>query len=680
KFLGEVMGAWAKQFPGWQANGVCAMAWGLTCKDVSGRVASMSLPSQQLSGGIPSAISHLTYLTRLDLSSNQLSGSLPDFLGTLLNLQYLDLSGNALEGTIPSSFSNLVNLRSLSLHHNILSGPIPPFIDQAKLLSLLDLSNNHFTGPIPPQLATLTNLTTLSLASNEGLVGSIPGAIGNLTSLESLKLGSTQLNGSLPLSLSGLDQLTMLDISNTAISGSVPAFLGSLSDFLTFMRSSNMACNSTTDSSSNVCAMVSPSTVSRNSAFCRECPDLCSTCLPAAPSPTDPSQPSGSSSSSSSSTGLIVGVAVAVAVLLLLLLWAVLWWWRRREQGEKQGPSPFTVAVGEGEEPIDCQQYSIEDMRRATADWSSRNRIGTGGFGDVFRGASPYDPSVFWAVKRARVLTNDFLKEIEHMASKNHPCLVRLLGFCHDYNPRTQRMEQIVIYEFMDNGDLSQWTKAGGKHLTAVQLLDTLLSVAQGLAYLHGFDIVHRDIKPGNILLDKSMQAKLSDFGLLRMSESSTVKSTRVMGTPGYVDPTYAQTRKATTAADVYSFGILILELLTCKKAVFPVNNRPVHLRDWVSQQLHPDAHSAKLDDPAAILPIDPPPELPASTDLLEVIDPRLAMNQSAALRLLRLALSCTTLSLASRPSMMKLVLELETLRNEVLSAQQQSQLMSAQK
>ncbi|CAI5955743.1 unnamed protein product, partial [Closterium sp. NIES-64] len=459
KWLAEIMGAWGKQFAGWQKYGLCATAWGLTCTDVSGRVSSMSLPSQQLSGGIPSAISLLTYLTRLDLSSNQLSGPLPDFLGALLNLQYLDLSSNSFDGTIPSSFSNLVNLRSLSLHHNQLLGPIPPFIDQAKLLSLVDLSSNNFTGPIPPQIATLTNLTTLSLGGNEGLVGSIPEAIGNLTSLESLKLGSTQLNGTLPLSLSRLAQLTMLDISNTAISSSVPAFLGNLSDFLTFMKSSSMACNSTTDSSSSVCALVSPSTVSRNSALCRECPDLCSTCLPAAPAPTDPSQPSGSSSSSS--TGLIVGVAVAVAVLLLLLLWAVLWWWRRREQGEKQGPSPFTVAVGEGEEPINCQQYSIEDMRRATADWSSRNRIGTGGFGDVFRGASPYDPTVFWAVKRARVLTNDFLKEIEHMASKNHPCLVRLLGFCHDYNPRTQRMEQIVIYEFMDNGDLSQWTKPG---------------------------------------------------------------------------------------------------------------------------------------------------------------------------------------------------------------------------
>ncbi|GJP38534.1 hypothetical protein CLOM_g22982, partial [Closterium sp. NIES-68] len=527
------------------------------------------------------------------------------------------------------------------------------------------LSSNRFTGPIPPQLSALTGLTSLDLATNEGLTSSIPEQLGNLTSLVSLKLGSTQLNGSLPLSLSRLTQLTMLDISNTEIGGSVPAFLGTLSDLLTFVRSSRMTCSSSS-SSSSVCALLNASTVSPNSAFCRECSDLCSTCLPAPPPPTTPSQPPGSTSSSPS-VGVIVGVTVGVVAALLLLGLVLWWWWRKRQQKEHSGPSPFTVAVGEGEEPLECQQYSIEDVRRATADWGERNRVGTGGFGDVFKGASPYDTSVFWAVKRARVLTNDFLQEVEHMASKNHPCLVRLLGFCHDYNPRTQRMEQIVIYEFMDNGDLSQWTRPGGKHLTATQLLETLLSVAQGLAYLHGFGIVHRDIKPGNILLDKSMQAKLSDFGLLRMSESSTLKSTRVMGTPGYVDPTYAQTRKATTASDVYSFGILILELITCKKAVLSVNNQPIHLRDWVSQQLH---SSASLEDSSTEAPLEAPHELQASTDSLEVIDPRLAMPQPIAVRLLHLALSCTAMSLASRPSMMKLVLELETLRNECLAAQ----------
>ncbi|GJP45567.1 hypothetical protein CLOM_g4946, partial [Closterium sp. NIES-68] len=536
------------------------------------------------------------------------------------------------------------------------------------------LSNNGFTGSIPPQLASLTNLTALDLATNEGLTSSIPEQLGNLTSLVSLKLGSTQLNGSLPLSLSRLTQLTMLDIGNTLISGSVPAFLGILSNLLTFVRSSNMTCSSSTNStsstgsngSSSVCALLNASSFSSNSAFCRECSDLCTTCLPAPPPPTTPSQPFEGSTSSSSSTGLIVGVVVAV-VAALLVLGALLWWWRKRRQHKEQsGPSPFTVAVGEGEEPLYCQQYSIEDVRRATADWGERNRVGTGGFGDVFKGASPYDTSVFWAVKRARVLTNDFLQEVEHMASKNHPCLVRLLGFCRDYNPRTQQMEQIVIYEYMDNGDLSQWTRPGGKHLTASQLLDTLLSVAQGLSYLHGFGIVHRDIKPGNILLDKSMQAKLSDFGLLRMSESSTLKSTRVMGTPGYVDPTYTQTRKATTAADVYSFGILILELITCKKAVFAVNDRPVHVRDWVSQQLH--SGSVNSDDSTTDSSLDAPRELHASAYSLDVIDPRLAMPQPIALRLLHLALSCTSMSLASRPSMMKLVLELETLRNECLA------------
>ncbi|CAI5949112.1 unnamed protein product [Closterium sp. NIES-64] len=123
------------------------------------------------------------------------------------------------------------------------------------------------------------------------------------------------------------------------------------------------------------------------------------------------------------------------------------------------------------------------------------------------------------------------------MADKNHPNIVRLLGFAVGGDMRT-RPEQVLIYEFVPNGDLEEWldpTKAPFT-LTLPQRLGILIGAARGLEYLHSFDFVHRDIKPANILITADMQAKLADFGLVRVGEGTTVGSTRVMRTPGYVE------------------------------------------------------------------------------------------------------------------------------------------------
>ncbi|CAI5479312.1 unnamed protein product [Closterium sp. Yama58-4] len=181
------------------------------------------------------------------------------------------------------------------------------------------------------------------------------------------------------------------------------------------------------------------------------------------------------------------------------------------------------------------------------------------------------------------------------------------------------------------------------------QWLDILIGAARGLEYLHSFGLVHRDIKPANILLTADMQAKIADFGLVRVVEGSTVGTTRVMGTPGYVDPIYFRTSKATSATDVYSFGVLMLVVLTQRsRPLYMDDGNCEHILSWVEECISSGAPSRLKD-----LSMDAPDD--------------------AVLRLAQLALSCTVQRTASRPSMTGIANELLATRNEAVGAEELS-------
>ncbi|CAI5466377.1 unnamed protein product [Closterium sp. Yama58-4] len=215
----------------------------------------------------------------------------------------------------------------------------------------------------------------------------------------------------------------------------------------------------------------------------------------------------------------------------------------------------------------------------------------------------------------------------------------QVLQVSNNFNPTTQTMEQILVYEFVDNGDLEKWLSQGENNprsLTAKERVQVMIGVAEGLQYLHSFGIVHRDIKPANILLDSKMNAKVADFGLVRLGEgtSATMASTRVMGTPGYVDPAYYKSQKATPAADVHSFGVVLLTVITARRAIYEVGDKQVNIKDWVAPLV--DACNAQA-----------------------FRDPRLDAPDDLVLRLARLAIDCTKVPVASRPSMARVLAEL---------------------
>ncbi|CAI7859248.1 unnamed protein product, partial [Closterium sp. NIES-53] len=352
------------------------------------------------------------------------------------------------------------------------------------------------------------------------------------------------------------------------------------------------------------------------------------------------------------SKAAIIGIVVA-AILLLLLLLAVAWWTLIRRPRSKPVQAPATPG-GVGTTTAACQQLPLDVVMRATSDWATANLLGSGGYGDVYKGVSPLDGTTLWAVKRAKIITNDFHKEVAQMSTMHHPNLVRLLGFAVGGDVHT-RVENVLVYEFIPNGDLERWMgQDAPAPLTLQQRLEILVGAAYGLEYLHKFDIVHRDIKPANILIDDNMQPKVADFGLVRGGGGgTTMASTRVMGTVGYMDPAYTRTHNTTTATDLYSFGILMLVVLSGRGAIITEANQG-------------DGPTPQDEDREPKTIVKWASELLSAGKASSVGDSRMAAPGDIITRLAKLAISCTAMPTASRPSMSRVAQDLEALGAEV--------------
>ncbi|TYI11008.1 hypothetical protein ES332_A09G181300v1 [Gossypium tomentosum] len=219
--------------------------------------------------------------------------------------------------------------------------------------------------------------------------------------------------------------------------------------------------------------------------------------------------------------------------------------------------------------------FTGKEIKKATNNFSASNLVGSGGFGEVFRGI--LDDGTVTAIKRAKVGntkgTDQVLNEVRILCQVNHRCLVRLLGCC------VELEQPLMVYEFIPNGTLFDHLHChiSGKYapLTWRHRLRIAHQTAEGLAYLHSAavpPIYHRDVKSSNILLDEKLEAKISDFGLSRLVERTEGGDSHIytsaQGTVGYLDPEYYRSFQLTDKSDVYSFGVVLLELLTSKKAI----------------------------------------------------------------------------------------------------------------
>ncbi|WVZ64666.1 hypothetical protein U9M48_014159 [Paspalum notatum var. saurae] len=284
--------------------------------------------------------------------------------------------------------------------------------------------------------------------------------------------------------------------------------------------------------------------------------------------------------------------------------------------------------------------FTLRQIKTATRNFDAANKIGEGGFGSVYKGL--LSDGTIIAVKqlssRSKQGNREFVNEIGMISALQHPNLVRLYGCC------TEGNQLSLVYEYMENNCLARalFVEQYRLRLDWGTRHKICLGIARGLAYLHEestIRIVHRDIKASNILLDKYLNAKISDFGLAKLSEDDhTHITTRIAGTIGYMAPEYAMRGYLTDKADVYSFGVVVLEIVSGKSNT---NYRPkeefVYLLDWACV-LHERG------------------------TLLELVDPDLGSNYSTeeALLMLNVALLCTTATPTLRPKMSKVVSLLE--------------------
>ncbi|BAT88156.1 hypothetical protein VIGAN_05160000 [Vigna angularis var. angularis] len=337
----------------------------------------------------------------------------------------------------------------------------------------------------------------------------------------------------------------------------------------------------------------------------------------------------------SSRKWIIIAASVGTVVALLCVLFAWRWFIK-----PKSVPRGDILGATELKGPVN---YKYNDLKAATKKFSAENKLGEGGFGDVYKGTLKNGKVV--AVKKlvlgkSSKMEDDFDGEVKLISNVHHRNLVRLLGCC------SKGQERILVYEYMANSSLDKFLFGNKKgSLSWKQRYDIILGTARGLAYLHEefhVSIIHRDIKTSNILLDDDLQPKIADFGLARLlPEDRSHLSTRFAGTLGYTAPEYAIHGQLSEKADTYSYGIVVLEIVSGQKST-----------------------DVKGDDDGREYLLQRTWKLYERGMHLELVDKAIDPNDYDAedvKKIIEIALLCTQASAATRPTMSEVVVLLKS-------------------
>ncbi|KAL0922977.1 hypothetical protein M5K25_007015 [Dendrobium thyrsiflorum] len=615
---------------------------------------TLDLSNNLLTGIIPSSLSNASRLYRLNLSFNNLTGSIPDGVTRLPSLTYLLLQNNNLSGNIPITWE-AYQLRTLNLEHNTISGDIPKSLGGLVLLREVILSNNKLNGSFPLPICNLSSLIQLNLENNH--IGSkLPAALYGLKNLSILNLKMNMFDGEIPETLGNISGLFRLDLSDNNFTGRIPSSLKHLVNLTFFNVSDN---NLSGRVPLFLTKMFNSSSFLGNIQLCGY-----SNLVPCPPPPSPNLQPSipPKHHHTKLNTLDIILIAVGITLILLVVVCFVLLCCliRKRststekpgtagsaERGEKPGPGVGAETESGGDiggklvhldGPL---AFTADDLLCATAEIMGKSTYGT-----MYKATLEDGSQVAVKRLRERIARNqkEFETEVNLLGKIRHPNLLALRAYY--VGPKG---EKLLVFDFMPKGNLSSFLHARGPETSIDWLMRMKIAMgaARGLRHLHvEAKIVHGNLTSGNILLDENTTAKIADFGLSRlMTAAANSNVIAAAGALGYRAPELSKLKKASTKTDVYSLGVIILELLTGKSPGEPTNG--MELPQWVASVVKEEWTNEVFD-------VEIMKDAAAGDELLDT---------------LKLALHCVDPSPAARPEVEQVMKKMEEIIPELSDA-----------
>ncbi|KAJ3708313.1 hypothetical protein LUZ61_012018 [Rhynchospora tenuis] len=528
-----------------------------------------AVENNYLIGSIPSSIGNLNQISVIFLENNALTGMLPISMFNMKTLSRgLYLSNNFLSGSIPKEIGILVNLALLSLSTNNLSGVLPEELGNCQLLTILELDGNSFEGSIPSFLSKLKGLEFLNLSSNN-FSGAIPQELGLLNELQELYLAENNLSGLIPIVIENLTHLYKLDISYNNIEGSVPV-----------KGVFNNASGLLLVGNKGLCGGISELHLPKCSIQLdrKNSPMLLKLAIP------------------------IVSTIFFLAIIFLAFL--ILKW------KSKITRKSSTNSLLKGR----LLKVSYSDLAEATGAFAASNLIGAGKYSRVYKGIlllkeeensnqQAYTVAVKVFDLQQLGSSKSFMAECEAIRLIRHRNLIRHITCCSTIDYRGQDFKALVL-DYIPNGNLHRWLHLEKDNheplspLSLTQRLNIAIDIADALDYLHHNcqpSVIHCDLKPSNILLREDLSACVGDFGLAKLLPDPITKSLvesessiGIRGSIGYVPPEYGEGGPASTTGDVYSFGVLLLEMFTGRNPTEYMFNDGLTLHNFV-QMAYPE-------------------------------------------------------------------------------------------